>query len=98
LWESVLDAWEGGGVWFEADRERSSAIAASGTQSLGWKRIRFVPSALRFDTCAGSENMSKHSHNAILSKSATLRYSSLIGADLQRAHRKASAIERLRLD
>jgi site-specific recombinase XerD len=28
----------------------------------------------------------------------TLRYSSLVGADLQRAHHKASAIERLRLD
>jgi integrase/recombinase XerD len=28
---------------------------------------------------------------------ATLRYSSLVGADLQRAHRKASAIERLHL-
>jgi site-specific recombinase XerD len=28
----------------------------------------------------------------------TLRYSSLVGADLQRAHRQASAIERLRLD
>ena len=28
----------------------------------------------------------------------TLRYSSLVGADLQRAHRRAGAIERLRLD
>jgi hypothetical protein len=28
----------------------------------------------------------------------TLRYSSLVGADLQRAHRKAGAIERLHLD
>jgi site-specific recombinase XerD len=28
----------------------------------------------------------------------TLRYSSLVGADLERAHRKASAIERLHLD
>lgn len=32
------------------------------------------------------------------SLSTTLRYSSLVGADLQRAHRKASAIERLHLD
>jgi len=32
------------------------------------------------------------------SLSTTLRYSSLVGADLQRAHRKAGAIERLRLD
>jgi len=32
------------------------------------------------------------------SLTATLRYSSLVGADLQRAHRKASAIERLHLD
>ena len=31
------------------------------------------------------------------SLSTTLRYSSLVGADLQRAHRKAGAIERLRL-
>ena len=28
----------------------------------------------------------------------TLRYSSLVGADLQRAHRKAAAVERMRLD
>jgi len=32
------------------------------------------------------------------SLNTTLRYSSLVGADLQRAHRKAGAIERLRLD
>jgi site-specific recombinase XerD len=32
------------------------------------------------------------------SLATTLRYSSLVGADLQRAHRKAGAIERLRLD
>jgi site-specific recombinase XerD len=32
------------------------------------------------------------------SLSTTLRYSSLVGADLQRAHRKASAIERLHVD
>ena len=32
------------------------------------------------------------------SLSTTLRYSSLVGADLQRAHRKAGAIERLQLD
>lgn len=32
------------------------------------------------------------------SLTTTLRYSSLVGADLQRAHRKAGAIERLRLD
>jgi site-specific recombinase XerD len=32
------------------------------------------------------------------SLATTLRYSSLVGADLQRAHRRASAIERLRLD
>jgi site-specific recombinase XerD len=32
------------------------------------------------------------------SLNTTLRYSSLVGADLQRAHRQASAIERLRLD
>ncbi len=32
------------------------------------------------------------------SLSTTLRYSSLVGADLQRAHRKAGAIERLRLE
>jgi site-specific recombinase XerD len=32
------------------------------------------------------------------SLNTTLRYSSLVGADLQRAHRHASAIERLRLD
>ncbi len=32
------------------------------------------------------------------SLTTTLRYSSLVGADLQRAHRKASAIERLHLD
>lgn len=32
------------------------------------------------------------------SLSTTLRYSSLVGADLQRAHRRAGAIERLRLD
>ncbi len=32
------------------------------------------------------------------SLNTTLRYSSLVGADLQRAHRKASAIERLQLD
>ncbi|MDQ7839853.1 MAG: tyrosine-type recombinase/integrase [bacterium] len=32
------------------------------------------------------------------SLATTLRYSNLVGADLQRAHRQASAIERLRLD
>lgn len=32
------------------------------------------------------------------SLNTTLRYSSLVGADLQRAHRKASAIERMRLE
>ncbi len=32
------------------------------------------------------------------SLTTTLRYSSLVGADLQRAHRKAGAIERLRLE
>jgi site-specific recombinase XerD len=32
------------------------------------------------------------------SLSTTLRYSSLVGADLQRAHKRAGAIERLRLD
>ncbi len=32
------------------------------------------------------------------SLNTTLRYSSLVGADLQRAHRRAGAIERLRLD
>ncbi len=32
------------------------------------------------------------------SLTTTLRYSSLVGADLQRAHRKAGAIERLQLD
>jgi site-specific recombinase XerD len=32
------------------------------------------------------------------SLNTTLRYSSLVGADLQRAHRQASAIERLRID
>ncbi|MDR7481841.1 MAG: tyrosine-type recombinase/integrase [Armatimonadota bacterium] len=32
------------------------------------------------------------------SLNTTLRYSSLVGADLQRAHRKAGAIERLRLE
>ncbi|MDR7486339.1 MAG: tyrosine-type recombinase/integrase [Armatimonadota bacterium] len=32
------------------------------------------------------------------SLNTTLRYSSLVGADLQRAHRKAGAIERLQLD
>jgi integrase/recombinase XerC len=32
------------------------------------------------------------------SLATTLRYSSLVGADLQRAHRKAGAIERLRLE
>jgi integrase/recombinase XerD len=32
------------------------------------------------------------------SLNTTLRYSSLVGADLQRAHKKAGAIERLRLD
>jgi site-specific recombinase XerD len=32
------------------------------------------------------------------SLTTTLRYSSLVGADLQRAHKKAGAIERLRLD
>jgi len=32
------------------------------------------------------------------SLSTTLRYSNLVGVDLQRAHRKAGAIERLRLD
>jgi site-specific recombinase XerD len=32
------------------------------------------------------------------SLNTTLRYSSLVGADLQRAHKNAGAIERLRLD
>jgi site-specific recombinase XerD len=32
------------------------------------------------------------------SLNTTLRYSSLVGADLQRAHKKAGAIERLRLE
>jgi site-specific recombinase XerD len=32
------------------------------------------------------------------SLNTTLRYSSLVGRDLQEAHKKASAIERLRLD
>jgi site-specific recombinase XerD len=32
------------------------------------------------------------------SLTTTLRYSSLVGADLQAAHRRAGAIERLRLD
>ncbi len=31
------------------------------------------------------------------SLSTTLRYSSLVGADLHRAHKRAGAIERLRL-
>jgi site-specific recombinase XerD len=31
------------------------------------------------------------------SLSTTLRYSSLVGADLQRAHKRAGAIERLRI-
>lgn len=32
------------------------------------------------------------------SLNTTLRYSSLVGRDLQEAHKKAGAIERLRLD
>jgi len=36
-----------------------------------------------------------HGHESL---NTTLRYSSLVGANLQRAHRRASAIERLNLD